>query len=136
MAAPAGAFVMRNASVKFGGTEYANQVSKARFVPDTPIQTMRTLVPDGIVQDVDSTAWTLELSGIQDLVTAQGLARYLFENEGDTVACLVQPRASAGVVVGCNVILVPTELGGEQGDWAQFEIELPVIGAPTLDDTP
>jgi hypothetical protein len=136
MAAPAGAFVMRNASVKFAGTEYANQVSKVRFVPDTPIQTMRTLVPDGIVQDIDSTAWTLELSGIQDLTVAQGLARYLFDNEGTTVACLVQPKATAGVVVGCNVILVPAELGGEQGDWAQFEIELPVVGKPTLDDTP
>lgn len=135
MAAPAGAFVMRNAVVKFGSTDYANQVSKARFVPDTPIQTMRTLVPDGIVQDVDSTAWTLELSGIQDLVTAQGLARYLFENEGDTVAVKVQPKAG-GVEVQASVILVPTELGGEQGDWAQFEIELPVIGAPVLDDTP
>ncbi len=135
MAAPAGAFVLRNASVKFASAEYANQVTKARFVPDTPIQTLRTLVPDGIVQDVDSTAWVLELSGIQDLVSAQGLARYLFENEGTTVAVKVQPK-SGGVEVQANVLIVPTELGGEQGDWAQFEIELPVIGKPVLDDTP
>lgn len=133
MAAPAGAFVMRNAVVTFGATDYANQVSKARFVPDTPIQTMRTLVPDGIVQDIDSTAWTLELSGIQDLTEAQGLARYLFDNSGDTVAVEVEPK-SGGVSVTANVIIVPTELGGEQGDWAQFEIELPVIGQPTLTD--
>jgi hypothetical protein len=133
MAAPAGAFVMRNAVVTFGASAYSNQVSKARFVPDTPIQTMRTLVPDGIVQDIDSTAWTLELSGIQDLVAARGLSRYLFDNNGDTVTVEVEPKAG-GVSVTASVIVVPTELGGEQGDWAQFEIELPVIGQPTLTD--
>ncbi len=133
MAAPAGAFVMRNAVVTFGATAYTNQISKVRFVPDTPIQTMRTLVPDGIVQDVDSTAWTLELAGIQDLTDAQGLARYLFENNGDTVAVTCEPK-SGGVEITASVILVPTELGGEQGDWAQFDIELPVIGQPTLTD--
>lgn len=135
MAAPAGAFVLRNTSVTFGGTAYANQFTKVRFVPDTPIQTMRTLVPDGIVQDVDSTSWVLEIEGIQDYKMAQGFARYLFDNAGDTVPVIFAPKLGE-LTVAASVVLVPTEIGGEQGNFATIEVELPVIGQPVIDDTP
>lgn len=134
MAAPTGAFVMRNAEISFGATAtYVNQVTKARLVPDTPIQTVRTLVPDGVVQDVDSAAWTLELEGIQDYTASTGLARYLFNNAGSTVTVTIEPK-SGGVSASCSVVLVAPPFGGEQGEFAMIEVELPVVGQPTLTD--
>lgn len=131
MAAPAGAYVLKDVSITFDGDDFANQCTKARLVPDTPTQTLRTLVPDGVVQDTDTPVWTLELSGIQDYVDVQGLARYLTDNAGDQVEIVLTPR-SGGVAATCDVILKAVEFGGEQGNWTMFEIELPVVGAPVF----
>ena len=133
MPAPTGAHVMRNASVKIGAVEFANQVTKARLVPDTPIQTLRTLVPDGVVQDVDSTVWTLELSGVQDWTNTTGIADALNDANGTQVTVILAPQNTTGKVTATvSVIALPVEFGGEQGNFRTFEVELPVVGAPTF----
>lgn len=132
MPAPTGAHVMRNASVKIGAVEYANQVQKARLVPDTPTQTLRTLVPDGVVSDVDSTVWTLELSGVQDWTNATGIADALNDASGTQVTVILAPQNTTGKVTATvTVIALPVEFGGEQGNFRLFDVTLPVVGAPT-----
>lgn len=132
MPAYAGAHVMRNASVTIGAVEYANQVTKARLVPDTPIQTLRTLVPDGAIQDIDSTVWTLELSGIQDMLTG-GLAKALNDAAGTELDVVLQPKSgSAQSTATFTIIAMPVEFGGEQGNFRTFEGEFPVVGAVTF----
>lgn len=133
MSAPLGGFVMRNALVSFAGTDYANQVSMAILEPDQDTKTYRTLVPDGVKQDVDSAAWTLKLKGLQDHTAAQGLARYMFDNDGTTVAAVLEPQAG-GISWAVQVVLKATQIGGDQGDWAEIEIELPCEGAPVPTD--
>jgi len=137
MTAPAGAYVIRDAVMTVEGTDYANQVTKARLVPETPIQTLRTLVPDGIVQDVDSTTWTLELSGIQDWVNGQGLADALNDNKGVEVDIILTPRSGTGKPRATFVaVAMPVQFGGDQGQFATFEITLPVVGQPTFGTVP
>lgn len=132
MPAYAGAHVMRDAKVTIESVEYANQVTKARLVPDTPIQTLRTLVPDGTVQDVDSTSWTLELSGIQDMKTG-GLAKALNDAAGTQLDVVLQPKNGTGESTATfTIIAVPVEFGGEQGNYRTFEGEFPVVGAVTF----
>lgn len=132
MAAPTGAHVMRNASVKIDTTEYANQVTKVRLVPETPIQTMRTLVPDGVVQDVDSTVWTLELAGVQDWKTG-GLAAALNTASGTEVDLVIVPKVGTGESqVTVTIIAMPVEFGGEQGNFRTFDASFPVVGTPTF----
>lgn len=132
MSAPAGAHVMRNISIKVDTVEFANQVTKARLVPDTPIQTLRTLVPDGIVQDIDSTVWTLELSGVQDWKTG-GLANALNAATGTEVDIVLQPKVGTGESTATfTAIAMPVEFGGEQGNFRIFEVELPVVGGVTF----
>jgi hypothetical protein len=131
MAAPVGGYVLRDTECTFDGTDYANQLSKIQFTPDTPIQTMRTLVPDGIVQDIDSAVWTLELSGIQDHVTAQGFCAYLVANAGDTVTVVYTPKPG-GPAMTADVILMAVPFGGEQGAFTSFEVTLPVVGTPAI----
>ena len=126
-----GAFVNRNALFTLGGTNFANQVWKVRIVPDTPNQQQRTLVPDGTISDVDSATWVMELEGLQDF-EAGGLAAYLRTNAGVQVAFAFAPVNSSGKqkYTGTVVAIAPP-MGGEQGEFAQFEIEMPIIGNPT-----
>lgn len=131
MAAPVGGYVLKDTECTFDGTDYANQLSKVRFVPETPMQQMRTLVPDGIVSDVDSAVWTLELSGIQDMVSAQGFARYLNDNAGTTVTVVYTPKP-AGPSLTAEVILISVPFGGEQGSFTTFDVTLPVVGSPAI----
>lgn len=132
MAAPTGVHVMRNIVFTLETVDYANQVTKARLVPDTPIQTIRTLVPDGVVQDVDSTVWTLELSGVQNWLSG-GLADALNDNAGNEVDIVLQPRVGTGQSkVTFVAIAVPVEFGGEQGNFRTFEVELPIVGTPAF----
>lgn len=133
MAPPAGAYVMRNAVVTIDTVGYANQVTTATLTPEQETQTLRTLVPDGIVQDVDSPVWTLNLAGVQDYVAAQGLARYLTDNAGTKLDLTLEPKAG-GVSATCTVIAKAVPFGGEQGSFVTFEAELPVVGSPTFTD--
>lgn len=132
MPAYAGAYVIRDALVKFASTDFTNQVDKARLVPEVNVQTRRTLVPDGQVTDIDSPVWSLELAGLQDY-EAGGFADFLRDNSGQLVSVEIAPRNASGkqkwtVMVRC----MPIEVGGESGKWAEFETTLPVQGQPTL----
>lgn len=132
MPAAAGAHVIKNAVVTVDGIEYANQVTKARLVPDQPVQTMRTLVPDGVVQDVDSPVWTFEISGLQ-INVAGGLAKALRDADGGEVDVVLQPRAGTGQATATfTVLALMPEFGGEQGNWSTQELSLPVVGQPVF----
>jgi hypothetical protein len=122
---------MRNTLVKFAALDMSNQCSEASLVPDTPVQTMRTLVPDGVVTDVDSTVWTLKLKGLQDFETG-GLAAYLLANNGTIVSVAIAPVNTTGKKQATvSVRILPVTFGGPQGEFAQFDVELPVQGQPT-----
>jgi|SRR6187549_143994 len=136
MAAYGGAIVMRDCLLTLDDVEFANQVTRARLVPETPIQTVRTLVPDGVIQDVDSTSWTLELSGIQDWETG-GLAAFLHTNAGTTVEAVLAPKNATGKKqFTFNVICIDPPIGGDQGGFAMLELELPVTGGVTVGTIP
>jgi hypothetical protein len=132
MPAPTGAYVYRNASVTADGTEYANQLRKARLVPDQPVQTYRTLVPDGAVQDADSVVWTLEIEGLQ-INIASGLAYYLRQQSGLIVAMTLTPLIGTGNPKATfNVTALSPEFGGEEGAFLTQTLTLPVTGAPVF----
>lgn len=132
MPAPSGAYVYRDALITVDAVEYTNQLSKARLVPDQPIQTYRTLVPDGVVQDVDSVVWTLEITGLQ-INVAGGLAAYLRTNSGLTLAWIIQPRTGVGQAKATfSAIAMMPEFGGEQGAYQVIDMTCPVIGAVTF----
>ncbi|WP_420123206.1 hypothetical protein [Nakamurella sp.] len=132
MPAATGAHVYKNAVVTIDSVEYANQLNKARLVPEQPIQTMRTLVPDGVVQDVDSPVWTFELSGLQ-INVAGGLAKALRDANGGEIDIVLQPKAGVGQANATfTVIALMPEFGGEQGNWLTQELSLPVVGQPVF----
>lgn len=132
MSAVVGARVYKNAKVTIDSVEYANQLNKARLVPDQPIQTMRTLVPDGAVSDVDSATWTFEISGLQ-INAANGLAEALRDADGGELDVVLQPQVGTGQATATfTIIALMPEFGGEQGAWLTQELELPVVGQPVF----
>src|SRR4051812_16797518 len=96
MSAPTGAYVLRDATFTIEATDYANQCTSVVLTPDQPSQTLRTMVPDGIVQDVDSAVWTCSINGIQDYKAAQGLARLLTDSSGTELDIVFTPKNGTG----------------------------------------
>lgn len=124
--------VLKDSLFTVEGTDYANQLTRVRLVPDTPTQTLRTLVPDGSISDVDSPTWTLELAGIQKWATG-GFTKLLNDTAPGTLLDVVwEPLTD---VVGqpqwtFQVKAMPVGAGGDQGAFATFEIVLAVEGQP------
>jgi hypothetical protein len=132
MAVPTGYIVMKDASIKVDDIEYANQVRKARLVPDQQTQTYKTLVPDGVIQDTDQAVWTLELEGLQINATG-GLAKALRTAAGTVIEVIVQPKVGTGQDIATVNVLVPAiPFGGEQGEFLVMDLSIPVVGQPVL----
>jgi hypothetical protein len=132
MPVAAGAHVMRDCTITMDGIEFAPSLTKGRLVPDSPIQQLRTLVPDGVITDVDSAVWTAELSGVQ-VWGPGGLAKALWDARGTEVVVVLQPRVGSGQDKATfTMISIPVEFGGEQGTFRLFEATFPVVGEPTF----
>jgi hypothetical protein len=133
MAAASGVYVVKDASVKVATVEYANQVTSARLVPNTPIQQVRTLVPDGTISDVDSPIWTFELTVLQKNNTG-GLVKALrTAAPGDELAVVLSPKDLDGEdTAAFTIIAVPPPFGGEQGAFPTAELVFPVKGSPVF----
>ena len=133
MAVAAGVYVVRDASITVETVEYANQVTVARLVPETPIQTLRTLVPDGAIVDVDSSVWTLELTIVQKNNTG-GLAKVLrAATPGAELDVVLTPKDLAGEDLATfTIIAMPAPFGGQQGQFPTAELVFPVKGQPVF----
>ena len=133
MTAPAGAYVLRDALLTIEATDYAAQCTSVVLTPDQATQTLKTMVPDGIVQDVDTAVWTLSINGIGDFVNAQGLARLLTDMNGEQIDIVFEPK-KGGVSATVTAVAKAVPFGGEQGAFTSFSVELPVVGAPVFAD--
>lgn len=133
MTVVAGVYVVRDAVVTVETVEYANQCNVARLVPETPVQTMRTLVPDGAIVDVDSPVWTFEVTAVQKNNTG-GLAKVLRSAApGTQLDVVLTPKDLTGEDSATFTILaMPVPFGGEQGSFPTFEAVFAVIGQPVF----
>lgn len=133
MAAVTGVYVLRDATVTIDEVEYGNQATVARLVPDTPIQTLRTLVPDGVIQDVDTPVWTFEVTFVQKNNTG-GLATALRALAiGEQVEVVLAPKNLAGEDEATfTIVSLRPPFGGQQGQYPTAEMVFPVIGQPVF----
>jgi hypothetical protein len=136
VAAATGVYVLKDASVTVETIEYNNQCTRARLVPDVPIQQRRTLTPDGVVSDVDSATWVFEVAALQKNDSG-GLAKALRDaTPGDQLDVVLVPKDGLSMPQATFTILaLPVVFGGDQGSWADFEASFPVIGQPVFGTT-
>jgi hypothetical protein len=119
--------VFRNPVITIETVSYTGELTEARLVPNTPKQTMKTLDPSVVLQDVDTPDWTLTLTGVQgDL--SETLQDAVAGSELDVV---LQAKSGTGNRKATFTVLAePVEFGGEQGSYATFTIELSVLDQP------
>ena len=123
------------------GTDFSDDALDVEVVP-TPgdIQTVRTL--DGVSHsDAEAETWGLRIRCVVDWDTVRpGLAYYLFNNKGDTVAFRFRKDTNAistsNPEIQGNCVLVPIGYGGTGNEFAEQEVVLPIDGDITLDTTP
>ena len=122
--------VFKNASITIDGDQFANALTRARLVPEVNKQTLRTLVPDGVIQDSDTAVWTFEITAVQAWAAA-GISKALWDARGTQVEVVLQLEVGTGKPTWTFDINVdPTTIGGEQGQILVSEAEFGVIGEP------
>lgn len=130
------AYVLRDSSLLFGATDFANAATEATIVPTTEVQTLTTLVPDGVYVDNGATTWVLLLAGVSDWKTG-GFAKYLIDHSGEQVEVVLTPRKGADEPTATfTVTCQPVSFGGKAGNFNTFDtINLSVSGAPVFSET-
>ena len=133
--------ILKIITLTFGGQSYKEDVVSAQVVNEAgDVQSIITL--DGVThQDASAATWFLELEAVIDWDTTRpGLAYYLFNNEGDTVAVVFDAYDAAistsKPALNFNVVLVPLPYGGTGNEFATATVRLPITGAITVDTTP
>jgi hypothetical protein len=136
---------LRDAWVKFKKTtagtlvQYSCQVKRFALVPEPGEEvTYATLGTNCSWTEIGTSTWSLEIDGVQGWGAADGLARFLFDNEGADLTFQVDQYGIAhtptaeepGFTGSCRA--VPTVYGGEKDTYSEFEVVLPVSGKPTL----
>lgn len=118
--------LFKYAVVKIDDVEYNLHTTTALLTGDAPVQQLRTLVPDGVISDTDSSIYSFQIAG------PQGTALYtaLVAAEGESVEVEFQAEYGVGKTKATFNAIVPVlPLGGQQGAWRTFDITLPVSGA-------
>jgi len=124
--------VMKNAVLTVDATAYQGKVKTALLIPATNTSTYPTLAPTGALQDVDQPVWTLQLVGVQDWATG-GLAKYLTDNHGTEIDIVLVPQATdTWPQASVTVLAMAVPFGGTSGEYAEFDVTLPVVGQPTI----
>jgi len=125
------------------GGEYQCHVSEARVqvTPGAQVD-IQTLCSDGTFSQVGQSTYSLVLEGIQDWsddTTDQGLARFLWEQEGESATFVLNahgetvtvPTADQPSMEG-SVTLIAGDYGGVINEYASLSLELPCLAKPTL----
>lgn len=120
--------LMKYAVVEIDDVDYAAEATTALRTGDAPTQTLRTLVPDGAIQDTDSPVYSFQLAG------AQGGAMWaaLYAAQGTVVDVVFQAEHGVGKSVESFSILIPMgsiPFGGQQGQFRVLDITFPVQGS-------
>ncbi len=128
-------------SLTFDGSAAETFECHVRTVEVVPepgdVVTYQPLCSDNSYVETGPDTFTLHLAGVQDW-SAAGLARLLWDNAGEDVTFSVAAygaiAADTPAMTGTAKVRRPA-YGGEAESWAEFDVELPISGVPTLDST-
>lgn len=114
------------------GADVKCQVRSVTLTPEANTTRIKTLCPDGTYSNVDQAEWTLEIGylvGVDDANPDDVLTTYLLANEGEKVDFFFAPE-SGGPGWSGIVTITPGAVGGEQGNFSEQTVQLPVDGRP------
>lgn len=123
-------FVLKDAIVTLGSNDYQAAVTSATLTPSSSVVTIKGLTPTAVFSSGTNSTWTLDLAFMQSFDTTD-LAIYLFNNEGDEVAFVVEPEAGGASFSG-TVILTPGAIGGAVDQYGTSTVSLGIKGKPVF----
>jgi hypothetical protein len=123
-------------TVTIGTLSVECQVSEATVKFDTTTSTIKTLCEEAELATAEK--GTLSLKGYQDFTEAAGLCNFLWENALKSATFKITGTDETGnsADLSGNMQCRRPPFGPTADDAAKFELEIPVIGIPTLTITP
>lgn len=122
---------LKTGTLTLGGTSYAGQPTSVTLTPPKAKASDTEEVLDGTqLTDTSADPWILAIEAIQDFTNAAGLQKYLFDEEGTTVAYSWKPNATGPTFSG-DVIVVAAEIGGTVATRLKTKIEMSCTAKPT-----
>lgn len=110
---------------------YEKHVSSVEFVPSSSTVTWKGLTPASVFSFGTNATWVCNVSFAQDWETADSLAQYLFENEGEEIDVVFEP-VNGGTGFSATLIVSPGSIGGAVDSVAVSTVALGVKGKPVL----
>lgn len=124
-------FTLTDVTLKVDADNYEKHVSQVEFQPQGGVTTWKGLTPDAAFSFAQTPTWQLVLALAQDWSTPKSLSRYLFDNQGKTVAATFTP-VNGGPTISASIILTAPNIGGTVDAVAASTVTLGVVGKPTI----
>lgn len=116
--------VLKDVTINLGSNGYEKHVSSVTFVPKTSTISFQGLTPTAKFTDVTAAEWTCVLEYVQDWETTNSLSKYLFANEGTSVAATFKPKAAGSPSFAANLVITPGAIGGKVNAYATTSVTL------------
>lgn len=126
-------FTLTDVLLKVADDNYEKHVSQVEFQPQGGVMNWKGLTPDAAFSFAQTPTWQLVLAVAQDWTTPDSLSRYLFDNQGKTVAAEFTP-VNGGPTIAANIIVTAPNIGGAVDAVASSSVTCGVIGKPTITD--
>lgn len=117
-------------SCTVGGTEYAEAVASARFIPAQTINTWKGGTPDAVFSSSTKPTYTCAMKLGQDYETSGSLANYLMAHAGEAVSFVF--RYNGGRTITATLLIAAPEIGGDIDAILDTTITHGVSGVPVL----
>lgn len=115
---------MKDATFTVAATDYAGQLSSVKIVPNSSPVDWHGLTPDSAFSEASAPTYSLEVTYAQDFEDPTSWANLLYDQEGDTVPVTFKPKAGGTVTWTVNVNLIPGDIGGDVGTFAESTVTL------------
>lgn len=116
--------VLKDVTLTLGSNGYEKHVSSVTFTPKASTIEWQGLTPTAKFTDVTAASWTCVLEYVQDWDTTDSLSKYLFANEGDTVAATFKPKSAGTPSFAANLTITPGAIGGKVNAFATTSVTL------------
>lgn len=113
------------------GDTYEKAITAVKFTPSASPVTLTAVAPGATYSDTPLATWVCDLTFAQDWADTDSLSRYLYDHEGDSVACTFEP-ITGGATITATLIITPGAIGGDVSAYALSTVQLGVVGKPAV----
>jgi len=115
---------MKDCTFTVAGTDYAGELSSVRIVPNSSQVNWHGLTPDSAFSESSAPTYVVTVGYAQDWELATSWANFLYDSEGDSAAVTFKPKGAGSVSWSVNVSVIPGEIGGDVGTFAESTVSL------------